>query len=316
MPLKEAKTDEIQLRSESVQEILTAPPSWMLSWSNGIIMILIIGFLGCCWFIRYPDVVRAEVRIAGVTGAVDIRAKEDFMPGRLFVKSNMEVQKGQTLLVSKDAGSVEDIVALNTLVEEIDLDARTFPKLPSLNVRDLNPLYILFKRDLHMYYKQKLSRSAMLDLLESQAKLKAALQHIIVTAPSSGRVRYNETLLHQTAMIKKHEWIFTILPENAKDNLKGIIKLPAAQLSKIRKGQRVMITLTPSARTFEGSVEEVPVIDNEKGQYDVLLHLPNNLKDTEKYSIQLKWGMTGKAKIITADMRLIERIVNKVFMNR
>ena len=52
--------DDIQLRSEEVQEILTKVPHWMIRWGNALILFLTLLMLFLSWLIKYPDVIPAE----------------------------------------------------------------------------------------------------------------------------------------------------------------------------------------------------------------------------------------------------------------
>ena len=48
------------LRSEEVQEILTAVPNWMIRWGNTLVFLLIILFFGITCFIKNPYIISAE----------------------------------------------------------------------------------------------------------------------------------------------------------------------------------------------------------------------------------------------------------------
>ena len=57
------QTDDIELRSEEVQDILTRPPGVLVRWGItvffGVLAVVLIG--GC--FFKYPDTVSAEVTV-------------------------------------------------------------------------------------------------------------------------------------------------------------------------------------------------------------------------------------------------------------
>lgn len=55
--------DNIEIRSEEVQEILTKVPNWMIRYGNTLILILIFMLLFISWFIKYPDVISSEVMV-------------------------------------------------------------------------------------------------------------------------------------------------------------------------------------------------------------------------------------------------------------
>ena len=47
--------DNIELRSESVQDILSTPPHWMIRWGNTVIFVIIAMILLMSYFIKYPE---------------------------------------------------------------------------------------------------------------------------------------------------------------------------------------------------------------------------------------------------------------------
>jgi hypothetical protein len=62
MEVKRDILDEIELRSEGVQDILTRPPHWMIRWGNTIIFIILLLILLMSYIIKYPESTR-EIRI-------------------------------------------------------------------------------------------------------------------------------------------------------------------------------------------------------------------------------------------------------------
>ena len=50
------KLEDIELRSEEVQEILAKVPHWMLRWGNVLFLSLILMLLFLSWLIKYPDI--------------------------------------------------------------------------------------------------------------------------------------------------------------------------------------------------------------------------------------------------------------------
>ena len=46
-----------QIRSDEVQEIISAVPSWMIRWGITLIFGLILMLVSLSWFIKYPDII-------------------------------------------------------------------------------------------------------------------------------------------------------------------------------------------------------------------------------------------------------------------
>jgi hypothetical protein len=56
--------EEIEVRDENVQEILTKVPHWMIRWGSVLFFSLIFMFLIISWFVKHPDTVVAEVTLS------------------------------------------------------------------------------------------------------------------------------------------------------------------------------------------------------------------------------------------------------------
>ena len=55
MEIKKEILDNIELRSESVQDILTKPPHWIIRWGNTVVFIILAMILLMSYFIKYPE---------------------------------------------------------------------------------------------------------------------------------------------------------------------------------------------------------------------------------------------------------------------
>ena len=59
----ENKLENLSLRSEEVQDILTKVPHWMIRWGNVLFLALILLLLFITWFVKYPDIIPSEAVI-------------------------------------------------------------------------------------------------------------------------------------------------------------------------------------------------------------------------------------------------------------
>jgi hypothetical protein len=53
--------ENIELRSESVQEILSRPPRWIIRWGISIIFLIVTGLVAGSYFFKYPEVIPATL---------------------------------------------------------------------------------------------------------------------------------------------------------------------------------------------------------------------------------------------------------------
>ena len=90
--LKNNHLDNIKLRSEEVQEILTKVPNWIIRRGNALFLILILLLLFISWLIKYPDIIASE---AIITTEIPPQKEYAVISGKfdtLFVKDNQKVK--------------------------------------------------------------------------------------------------------------------------------------------------------------------------------------------------------------------------------
>ncbi|MGC4128194.1 MAG: HlyD family efflux transporter periplasmic adaptor subunit [Bergeyella sp.] len=95
------KLDEIELRSESVQDILTAPPHWMIRWGNSVIFIILLMILLMSYFIKYPEFVPAPIIVTSQNPPEKFLLGDDSKIEKIFVKNHQEVKKNDILMTLK-----------------------------------------------------------------------------------------------------------------------------------------------------------------------------------------------------------------------
>lgn len=111
--------DEIELRSEDVQEVLGQAPSWILR--RGIFMLTIFVFvlLVGSWFFKYPQVVNATITLTSQNPPANIVAKTSGAIADIYVKDGQKVRSGQRLVLIDNPALVEDVDSLSTELERI-----------------------------------------------------------------------------------------------------------------------------------------------------------------------------------------------------
>ena len=55
--------DNIEIRSEEVQEILGTPPSWLVRYGTTLALFTIVVIGWMAYFVKYPDTVTAEISV-------------------------------------------------------------------------------------------------------------------------------------------------------------------------------------------------------------------------------------------------------------
>jgi len=111
--------DSIELRSESVQDILTEPPHWMIRWGNTIFLIILVMILMMSYVIKYPEFVPAPIVVTSQNPPEKIEARSSSKIEKVFIKDHQKVKNGDVLMVLQSAANYEDILKLKKIVDTI-----------------------------------------------------------------------------------------------------------------------------------------------------------------------------------------------------
>ena len=108
--------DNSIVRSEDVQEILSAPPHILLSVGSSVIGgILLALFIGCFIF-KYPDTISSNVTITKTEPPVWIVAKASGRLQELYVKDGQNVKAGDAIAVIENPAITTDVLKLDSLL--------------------------------------------------------------------------------------------------------------------------------------------------------------------------------------------------------
>jgi len=111
--------ENIELRSESVQDILTHPPHWMIRWGNTIIFVILLLILFMSYLIKYPEFIPAPIIVTSQNPPEKLEARTNSKIEKIFIKDHQEVKKNQVLMVMQSAANYKDILELKGLVDSI-----------------------------------------------------------------------------------------------------------------------------------------------------------------------------------------------------
>lgn len=146
---------EIQIRSEEVQEILSAVPSWMIRWGNLLILILILMLLGISWFVKYPDIISAEAMITTQIPPQKVYAKTTGTLIAVLVNDNDLVNKSQPLAIIENTADYKDVYILKSVIDTIKINNQSFnfpiDNLPILFLGDIESQFALFENSYIQY---------------------------------------------------------------------------------------------------------------------------------------------------------------------
>lgn len=149
------KLEDLDLRSEEVQEILTRVPNWMIRWGSVLFLLLIIMVLGVSWFVKYPDIITAEALVTTEIPPEKEYAKISEKIEAILVTDNQEVVRHQLLAILESTANYKDVYKLKTIVDTISINSKSFhfplDKLPLLFLGDIESQYAIFENNYIQY---------------------------------------------------------------------------------------------------------------------------------------------------------------------
>jgi len=149
LEIKKDILDNIELRSESVQDVLSQPPHWMFRWGNAIILgAILMGFL-MSYFIKYPEFVPAPIVVTSQNPPEKLQARIDSKIEKIFISNHQKVKKGQVLLVLQSTANYIDLLELKKIADSISQDQLSlFPirKISKLKLGELQADYNAFAK--------------------------------------------------------------------------------------------------------------------------------------------------------------------------
>lgn len=106
--------NDIEIRSEVVQEILGLVPNWMIRWGNALILLLVFGMLWISFLIKYPDTMLAEVTLGTKNNTKNIYAPISGEFSSITVKDGDSVNAKQVVGSIRNAGESAILSTSNT----------------------------------------------------------------------------------------------------------------------------------------------------------------------------------------------------------
>lgn len=101
--------DNIEIRSEEVQEILGTPPSWLVRYGTVIALVTIVILGWMSYFVKYPDTVDSGIEVASVEPPRPIVAEAGSFISDILVANEDTVEAGQTLMAFQSKAKYTDI---------------------------------------------------------------------------------------------------------------------------------------------------------------------------------------------------------------
>ena len=148
--MSDTQEKEIVIRTEEVNEILSAPPTWIVQWGITIVFLVIILGLALSYFIHYPDKLSAKTTITTLNPPVTLVAKVNGKLTYLLVKNNEVVSQESVLGVIENTANHNQILSVEKTVDSLIYQLRTKDNVltttlsDTLKLGDVTPQYLAF----------------------------------------------------------------------------------------------------------------------------------------------------------------------------
>lgn len=119
METKKDILDNIELRSESVQDILSQPPNWMIRWGNTVIFIIMLMILLMSWFIKYPEFISSSIVVTSQNPPEKIEARTNSKIEKILIKEHQSVNKGQVMMILQSTANYKDVLELKKIIDSL-----------------------------------------------------------------------------------------------------------------------------------------------------------------------------------------------------
>lgn len=151
---RKERDENIELRSEEVQEVLGSIPPWILRWGITVIVFFVILLLAGSALFKYPDMISAAVTLTGTVPPAEIVSRSSGKLYKLYVADNQPVKRGDYLAVIENAADEEDVFYLGSFLDSLPCRLeRNYLELPrkNLNIGGIQSLYSNFYTSLFNY---------------------------------------------------------------------------------------------------------------------------------------------------------------------
>jgi HlyD family secretion protein len=158
--------NNLNIRSEEVQEILGKVPSVITRWGITFIFLALAGLLVVAGIIKYPEIVPAEVTITTNKPPVPVVAKISGNIQELFVEENQMVNQNQLLAILQNTTNKTDLDTIEKLLFQFlsnptDSNEILFPESPNLGkLQSSYSIFLANYKDFQFFDKQNINLSS------------------------------------------------------------------------------------------------------------------------------------------------------------
>ena len=220
--IEKVEEEEINLRSEEVQEIMGRVPPAIERYGIAVIACITLFLIVGSFFFRYPDAIDAPIVITNSTPPVNIISKTNGKIVEILKQNEDSVHVGELLGVIESDADYKDVLALEDMVNQFLAEKITDNQMVQwmsgreLILGGMQNEYLSFKTSLtdkirvkeEKYLPQKIEVAK--ERIDSRAKLESKEKNLHVINIEQEAIAYEifkrDSLLHSNKMISDEEY--------------------------------------------------------------------------------------------------------------
>ena len=167
--------NEIELRSEEVQDILTKIPHWIIRWGSLVVLVILLLLFLVSWMVKYPDIITTEITITTQIPPEKLVAKTSGKIQAILIDDKAIVNVNTPLAVIENAANYKDVFLLKAITDTISLSNSKFPfeKLQAAQFGEIENSFAMFQKE---YIASELNKQLQPYKVESSAQNFEAIQ--------------------------------------------------------------------------------------------------------------------------------------------
>ncbi|MCB9053630.1 MAG: HlyD family efflux transporter periplasmic adaptor subunit [Lewinellaceae bacterium] len=237
-----------------------------------------------------------------------------------------------------------------TLIREVEIAQRSFDRnkgllqsgaISQLELEQSETNYLQYRRQLENLQSQALNNKLQIERLQSQilnlhqeraeesmenwlatrellsrlvSELEIWKQAYLITSPITGRLSLTRVWGPQQ-FVQASEEVATVVPGAGAGDIVGKAFLPTFNSGKVKPGQRANIRLDgypyQEFGVLQGQVKSIALVPDQD-TYLLDIALPDSLTTTYQRRIPFAQELTGQARIITEERRILERVFDQM----
>lgn len=161
--------NEIELRSEEVQDILTKIPHWIIRWGSLVVLIILMLLFLVSWMVKYPDIITTEITITTQIPPEKLVARTSGKIQAILISDKATVNENTPLAVIENAANYRDVFLLKNITDTISLTNSKFPfeKLQAAQLGEIENSFAMFQKE---YIASELNKQLQPYKVESSAQ--------------------------------------------------------------------------------------------------------------------------------------------------